>query len=42
MNETVLAVVNRVQPLYVTFSIPEKHLPRVRKAMASGDLPASV
>ena len=42
MNDTVLAVVNRVQPLYVTFSIPEKHLPRVRKAMASGDLPASV
>ncbi len=42
MNETVLAVVNRVQPLYVTFSIPEKHLPRVREAMASGDLPARV
>ncbi len=42
MNETVLAVVNRVQPLYVTFSIPEKHLPRVRKAMASGDMPARV
>lgn len=42
MNETVLAVVNRVQPLYVTFSIPEKHLPRVREAMASGDMPASV
>ena len=42
MNDTVLAVVNRVQPLYVTFSIPEKHLPRVRKAMASGDMPARV
>ncbi|MCM8623088.1 MAG: efflux RND transporter periplasmic adaptor subunit [Candidatus Accumulibacter sp.] len=42
MNETVLAVVNRMRPLYVTFSIPEKHLPRVREAMARGDMPASV
>jgi multidrug efflux system membrane fusion protein len=29
-----LAVVNRIRPLYVTFSVPEKHLPRLRKAMA--------
>jgi multidrug efflux system membrane fusion protein len=33
INETALAVVNRVRPLYVTFSVPEKHLPRLRKAM---------
>ena len=35
INETILAVVNRIRPLLVTFSIPEKHLPRLRAAMAS-------
>ncbi len=35
INETTLAVVNRVQPLLVTFSIPEKHLTRLREAMRS-------
>ena len=35
INDTTLAVVNRVRPLLVTFSIPEKHLPRLRAAMAS-------
>ncbi len=35
INETTLAVVNRVQPLLVTFSIPEKHLARLRAAMGS-------
>lgn len=38
INDTVLAVVNRIQPLYVTFSVPEKHLPRLRRAMAAGPL----
>ncbi len=42
VNDTALAVVNRVQPLYVTFSVPEKHLPRLRQAMAAGELRASV
>ncbi|MBS1226772.1 MAG: efflux transporter, family, subunit [Proteobacteria bacterium] len=35
VNDTVLAVVNRVRPLLITFSIPEKHLPRLRAAMAA-------
>ena len=35
-NDTVLAVINRVQPLYVTFSVPEKHLPQLRREMARG------
>ncbi len=35
INDTVLAVVNRIQPLLVSFSIPEKHLPRLREAMKS-------
>lgn len=35
INDTTLAVVNRIRPLLVTFSIPEKHLPRLRAAMAA-------
>lgn len=37
-NDTALAVVNRIRPLYVTFSVPEKHLPRLRAAMQGGPL----
>lgn len=36
LNETVLAVINRVQPLYVGFSVPERHLSRLRTAMTGG------
>ena len=32
-NDTALAIVNRIQPLLVSFSIPEKHLPRLRKSL---------
>lgn len=35
-NDTALATINRVRPLYVTFAIPEKYLARVRVAMAKG------
>jgi len=35
-NDTALAVVNRVRPLLVSFSVPEKHLPRLRAALAAG------
>lgn len=41
-NDTALAVVNRVRPLYVTFSVPEKHLPKLRAALAKGPLQANV
>lgn len=34
VNDTALVVLNRVRPLYVSFSVPERHLPRLRKAMA--------
>ena len=37
-NDTVLAVINRVQPLRVSFPVPEKHLARLREAMQSGGL----
>ncbi|HPT51080.1 MAG TPA: efflux RND transporter periplasmic adaptor subunit [Accumulibacter sp.] len=42
VNDTALAVVNRVQPLYVGFAIPERHLPRLRTAMAGRQLPVVV
>ncbi len=35
VNDTALAVVNRVRPLYVTFAVPEKHLPRLRAGLAN-------
>ncbi len=42
INDTVLAVVNRIQPLYVTFAVPEKHLSRLRQSMADGTMPVTV
>lgn len=41
-NDTTLAVVNRVRPLYVSFAVPEKHLPRLRAAMKEGVLKVAV
>lgn len=35
INDTTLAVVNRIRPLLVAFAVPEKHLPRLRAAMAA-------
>jgi len=42
INETPLVVLNRVRPLYVSFAVPERHLPRIRAAMAARMLKASV
>lgn len=39
-NETVLAVVNRVQPLFLAFTLPEHHLGRLRLGLGSGSLVA--
>ncbi len=36
INDTTLAVINRLRPLLVSFSVPEKHLPRLRAAIKSG------
>lgn len=41
-NDTALAVVNRVNPLYVTFSVPEKLLPKLRLAMSQGPMKVQV
>ena len=38
VNDTILAVVNRIQPLYVTFSVAEKYLPTLRQAMQTGPI----
>lgn len=38
INETELAVVNRIRPLYVGFAVPEKYLPAIQAARARGDL----
>ena len=37
-NDTTLAVINRVQPLLVSFPVPERHLLRLREAMRSSAL----
>lgn len=42
INETVLAVVNRVRPLYVSFAVPEKYLPAINASRAGGRLQVSV
>jgi multidrug efflux system membrane fusion protein len=42
INDTTLAVVNRVRPLLVGFSLPEKHLPRLRDAMKSASMTVDV
>lgn len=33
-NTTELATINQVQPVYVTFAVPEAHLPRIKQFMA--------
>jgi multidrug efflux system membrane fusion protein len=35
VNDTELVTVNRVQPLYVTFAVAEKHIPALRAALAA-------
>ena len=41
-NDTALAIVNRTQPLLISFSVPEKHLPRLRAAISAEKIDASV
>jgi len=38
VNETELAVVNRVQPLYLSFAVPEKYLGQLRARLRLGAL----
>lgn len=41
-NETILAVVNRVRPLLVGFSVPEKYLARIRSARTGEEMKVAV
>ena len=42
VNDTIVAVVNRVRPLLVSFSLPEKHLARLRTSLSSGEMKVDV
>ncbi len=35
-NDTTLVVINQVQPIYVTFSVPQENLPQIQHELASG------
>ncbi|MGD0275218.1 MAG: efflux RND transporter periplasmic adaptor subunit [Syntrophales bacterium] len=37
-NDVELAVINQIQPINVTFAVPEKELPSIKKYMAQGKL----
>lgn len=38
-NETTLAVINQLRPIYVEFSVPQQELPRIREHMGADGLP---
>jgi multidrug efflux system membrane fusion protein len=38
-NDTALVVIDQVRPIYVAFSVPEQHLPAIKKHMGRGDIP---
>lgn len=40
--DTPMVVINQIQPVNVTFTVPEKDLPEIRKYMAAGKLPLQV
>ena len=41
-NDVPLATVNQIQPIYVSFALPQNQLPELRAAMALGAVPVSV
>jgi multidrug efflux system membrane fusion protein len=41
-DDTAMVTINQVSPIYVTFAVPEKYLPRIRQYMAGGDRPLAV
>lgn len=41
-NDTALAVVNRIDPLKVGFSVPERHLGRLRQRLNAGPMPVQI
>ncbi|MGB4874980.1 MAG: efflux RND transporter periplasmic adaptor subunit [Candidatus Competibacter sp.] len=41
-NDTALAILNQIRPIYVSFNVPERHLPRLRAALRAGAMPVTV
>lgn len=41
-NETALVVLNQLSPIYVSFSLPERELGRIKRAQSTGDLQVRV
>ena len=37
-NDVSMVVLNEISPIYVDFSVPERHLPEIKKYLASGQL----
>jgi membrane fusion protein, multidrug efflux system len=37
-NDVPIVVINQINPIYVTFALPEQNLPEIKKHMAGGDL----
>lgn len=42
INETELVLLNRVRPLFVSFAVPEKHIPAIRAALTAKRLRVAV
>jgi multidrug efflux system membrane fusion protein len=41
-NDTLLVVVNKIQPLFVSFAVPEKYLPKIQAGMKDGIMKVQV
>ncbi len=41
-NDSTLLVINRVQPIYVSFTVPQQQLPAIKRYMAAGALSVQV
>ena len=39
VNDTTLAVINQLRPIYVSFAVPQQNLPAIRRHMGEGALP---
>ena len=42
LNDTVLVVINQMDPIYVSFSVPEMHLSAVKRRLGTDRLPVTV
>ncbi len=42
VSDVPLVVIHRISPIYVNFSVPEQHLPSIRRLSANGRLPVQV